>query len=129
MLRIDIPDIEISAETEKTIRSVVASRGIPGGAPADKFLYHPQQLHEVTVWSDSLMEAARSVFRLAIGLERKRVARLRGLANLDQALRLIRQEVNADQSIRDEDKAHEAMRRAYQVGKGHAELEVRHAAG
>jgi len=125
MLRqFQIPNIEIPAETQTLLRRQFASKALPGGEPADTFISQPDGRHEIRAWSDALWTGVQAVYRIAVGDERNKVSRLQGLANLDQALRIIAREVRADTSVSDAEKEAEAMRRAYRLGVAQVEMKA-----
>lgn len=77
MLRIDIPELEISPETERTLRRLAVSRGIPGGEKNDKFLARPDldNSYILSLWPAQLMEAVKAAYLLGIGHQMKSTAR------------------------------------------------------
>ena len=123
MLRFDYPEFDIPAETQSLIRRLFASKGLPAGDPHDRFIMQPRGRQEIMAWADSLWTGVQAVYRFAIHEERKKTMRLRGLANLDQALRTIMEAVRTDDTIQREHKAMEFARMAYQLGVAQVALE------
>lgn len=124
MKQFQIPDIEIPPETQTLLRRQFASKALPGGKEADTFISQSEGRHEIRCWSDALWVGVQAVYRIAVGEERKKTTRLRGLANLDQALRIIMQEVRADASIPEHEKDMEIGRRSYRLGVAQMEMKA-----
>lgn len=122
MLRIDIPNIAFDQETERTIRRIFASKGLPGGQPHDSFVYEDRPRHEMRVWADAVWTGVLSCCRFVIGEERKRNNPAFRLANLEQAFLNILQQVRDDATIHAERVPLECMRRAYKLGIGQTEM-------
>jgi hypothetical protein len=122
LLRIDIPNIAFDPETERTIRRIFASKGLPGGEPHDKFAYQDLAGVELRVWADTLWTGVLACCRFVIGEERRRMNPTVRLANLEQAFLSILQQVRDDSTIHAEGIPMECMRRAYKLGIGQTEL-------
>lgn len=124
MKQFKIPDIEIPPETQTLLRRQFASKALPGGKESDTFISQSEGRHEIRCWADALWVGVQAIYRIGVSEERKKTVRLSGLANLDQALRIIMDEVKADSAIKTDDRAMELARRAYKLGVAQAELKA-----